>query len=1451
MSGPWDDYAAPKPAAATASPASTAKPWEQYESASGGESPLSDEYVRASVAGDKQGWLAKNASSLGDILTGNELPAINPNDNTPATYVGNTENAGRQIVGGTGDVLSLVSALAKQVAGPAIAVQGMENFLGGNVKHQLTPDEQDAQLVPEGTAAPPLPTNVTMADVMRSGNPIAPIAKDLQKVGQPLPGEQLANPFGGVVTGDIGRMAPTLLAAYLSGGAGAASEPAAVAPSLLSRVTGNLVGGLPAAGVMTGVQAANPDPTKSDDQNMRDVAKSALANVLMSGVPGSVGNSVVERAGAGALIGGGLNEANAAFQDKPTTGASDASQGIVGALLGAMHSPDFQFAKDPHLADYVAANRPTIDPLANAPLQIGADIAPPAAETGPTAPAEPVAPTSAAPAAPFNAQLAETIFKADPRTALASLDHPTLVQVAKDAGFDVKPGEGPASIIGKIVSQPTDFIHSDVLPEYMAAITPAATPEPVSATPEAASAPPNVPSETVNAPSEPSSMASALAPDSRVAVDSSGTAFTPEQGASVLSDALAQHATGGEQLPAPVTTVDRYGNAKDSGTFLRQAKQAQADAELAAQTKAEKSTLGITPDIERTQAPKWDAAKVKAQDLQDKLDAKPDDELATQRDDDSPPWWLAGQHAEEEAARQRDGDAKFSFAGERAQTADRGALAQAQQMEAMGRDSVPDRNGVQPGSPEQTHVDTGWSKGADNKWRFEIDDSKASVNEPAIAEATGGKTVAIGDVLHHPELFGAYPDLAKVRVSVNPAMKSRAAYDPGNDRIVVSDPSKFDATGPTSLKASLLHEIQHAIQNREGFAHGGSAAALRGTPEFHQELVRLQRKSEAAEKETGNGWNSVGGASKEQLEDIAAYNAYRRLAGEVEARNVQTRVGMTAAERRATPPTETADVPAGRQVVRQTRPPLAHDEESPNVSAKDIAAAKQMSEALSDFTGKEVRIVPADRVPDAVRRALGAFDDAFGGHTTVFHNETPGAADFQGVTLRDGKRFVNADSDTPLLAVAGHEMVHDMRAERPDLYKELADEIEKQGDLDRYLTQLKKNASASGFDPESVSRTEAHEELVADAVGDAMVDPDFIERLAKNNPTLFAKVAAYFKTALDRILSKLKDIGSSKYVRDVQAFRDKLEDVLKRYAEEREGRTPSEPGDAAMSLPEAGSESPPISLSMVKDALRNRGLSDDAIAAMSKDELRTEQASMRMRSQPLPEQKVTGVKNATKEEERGMKGKAAVEHDLSTTNPEQYAAAKARFDADPLAGQMVAAKVIADKKSITPEDSILLSLDAMRIINARQLAYEQAEKAMASGDEATRVAALSMVRQLDGQMETNDIASRYSGVRAGQALQARKVMIQQDYSMARMVLRAKVAKGADLTDAERSRLEKAANDIAQRTKELDAREAAIRAKEREPRQTSTRQTARAKFDDLTAQLKKIAEKDQLKPGCVV
>lgn len=533
-------------------------------------------------------------------------------------------------------------------------------------------------------------------------------------------------------------------------------------------------------------------------------------------------------------------------------------------------------------------------------------------------------------------------------------------------------------------------------------------------------------------------------------------------------------------------------------------------------------------------------------------------------------------------------DVPFSFAGERARTADRGALDDAKQMEAMGRDSVPDRFGNQPGSPEDTHMATGWHRGVDGKWRFEIDDSAATL-KPAFqtrlntiahltAEAEGlaqpehggspsaedaGRAARIrdkvaslrdglkvGDLIDHPALLEAYPDLADVRVRVIPGMKGLGAYSAAGNAIEIHPPAQYPPSGDRSLKSVLLHEIQHAIQNREGFARGGSTA------EFQNELSQKRQKVRQEMRELEQRYR-YGDPGYEQVQeklaeldrlDTEARGKYHALAGEVESRNVQRRMNMGKDERRAVPPSETADVPRHQQIVRFN----GGTANAEGFTDADRQAVERYNTALSRYFGADVLLTPAADVPDAARRALDAFDRAYGGRTLVVRNGSPEAFDFNGVTLRDGHRLLNEDATSPLLTVAGHEMVHQMRKDAPDLYAELEAEVRRQGHLASYGAVLADRAKRNG-ETREFPEHEVVEELTADAAGDALTDPGFIDRLARKNPGLFQRFARYAMDFLASLGRRLRSLGSSHFLNDVSAFRDTLADVLERYATRQQG----------------------------------------------------------------------------------------------------------------------------------------------------------------------------------------------------------------------------------------------------------------------------------------------------------
>lgn len=147
-------------------------------------------------------------------------------------------------------------------------------------------------------------------------------------------------------------------------------------------------------------------------------------------------------------------------------------------------------------------------------------------------------------------------------------------------------------------------------------------------------------------------------------------------------------------------------------------------------------------------------------------------------------------------------ETRYSFGGKNAKTADIGLLQKAETLEKDGA------------SAEEIRKETGWSRGLDNKWKFEIDDSKATYKEDKIHL---GKAVNLNEVLEHKDLFKAYPDLKKVKVKEISNLDARGIYSPNFDCIFINE------NMPTQEKLkSLIHEVQHAIQVREGFAVGES-----------------------------------------------------------------------------------------------------------------------------------------------------------------------------------------------------------------------------------------------------------------------------------------------------------------------------------------------------------------------------------------------------------------------------------------------------------------------------------------------------------------------------------------------------------------------------------------------------------------------------------------------------
>lgn len=209
-----------------------------------------------------------------------------------------------------------------------------------------------------------------------------------------------------------------------------------------------------------------------------------------------------------------------------------------------------------------------------------------------------------------------------------------------------------------------------------------------------------------------------------------------------------------------------------------------------------------------------------------------------------------------------EGPVAGTFGGVNAKTADLYKLATARDMMTRGADN------------EAVRQATGWFKGMDGKWRFEIPDNSFSVVRDAvpasIGERSGIKSWSASDALSHNDLFTAYPELGGLKIGVYGESLPSGGGSYAGGRIDFGNviPNSLHGTS-AEQKETLLHELQHAIQEREGFSLGGSPFAQ----------------------------NAARGTM-----DPEKFAEYRRLAGEIEARDVAKRMGMTPEQRLATPP---------------------------------------------------------------------------------------------------------------------------------------------------------------------------------------------------------------------------------------------------------------------------------------------------------------------------------------------------------------------------------------------------------------------------------------------------------------------------------------------------------------------------------------------------------------------
>jgi hypothetical protein len=252
------------------------------------------------------------------------------------------------------------------------------------------------------------------------------------------------------------------------------------------------------------------------------------------------------------------------------------------------------------------------------------------------------------------------------------------------------------------------------------------------------------------------------------------------------------------------------------------------------------------------------------------------------------------------------------FVGENSKTWNKANAAKAVELEKAGA------------APEDIWAATGTFRGPEGKLRQEVSDKGSAITDDVFNGIRANQEFKgfASQALTHPELYAAYPDVAKIESGLFANATPEGSYHVPTDTILAGGPS----TG--AQRSAMLHEIQHGIQQREGFVGGASPNGPYPAGVREQIIKNQFEQLKVLNKyDSTNPYSSPNIESDEELlkrairntdafDGVGRIDAYRRSAGEAEARAVQARRQMSPEELRATFPYQSYDVPFNQLIVR-------------------------------------------------------------------------------------------------------------------------------------------------------------------------------------------------------------------------------------------------------------------------------------------------------------------------------------------------------------------------------------------------------------------------------------------------------------------------------------------------------------------------------------------------------
>lgn len=258
----------------------------------------------------------------------------------------------------------------------------------------------------------------------------------------------------------------------------------------------------------------------------------------------------------------------------------------------------------------------------------------------------------------------------------------------------------------------------------------------------------------------------------------------------------------------------------------------------------------------------------------------------------------------------------------------------------------------------KTFLATGWERGTDGSWNYELPDGdfKNIHNVVHLMLNPDGKDYNITDLFDAEDLYKAYPEIKNVNIKFIFDEKNKneeAVYikeRASNKETIQINAAKFqthfskvgegDILGRTNnlrgVRRLFTHELEHIVQDKEGFAKGGTPYNF--DPELYKELAQ---KHDLLNK----------GLSEDQIK----YELYRKLSGEVQARNAADRLDLTNEEKANRPFSDTQEIGPAEQILSFADAEAYSQATSPESYNKLLDhTVNSIKEAIKDSDNKEL-----------------------------------------------------------------------------------------------------------------------------------------------------------------------------------------------------------------------------------------------------------------------------------------------------------------------------------------------------------------------------------------------------------------------------------------------------------------------------------------------------------------